>query len=142
MEPFSPQVKFFINLATVQSQVTRRFDRGLGGLGLSEFIILHAISLAPAQRMSRVELAVKVGLTPSGVTRLLLPMEKIGLVKRENDPQDARISLVAMAPGGRRKLEESAERAELLAAELLPASAMKQLKAFSSLLSEMGGKIA
>ena len=140
METLSPQIKFFINLATAQSQVTRRFDRGLGGLGLSEFIILHAISLAPGQQISRVELADKVGLTPSGVTRLLLPMEKVGLVKRENDPQDARISLVALAPGGRRKFEEAVERAELIAAELLPASSTRQLKAFSSLLSEMGGK--
>lgn len=130
-------VKFLFDLGKTQSILTRRFDSGLNGLGFSEFMILYSLSLVEDQKMRRIDLADKVGLTASGVTRLLAPMEKIGLVKREANTEDARVSYVMLAKGGKQKLSESLERAELLAEEIIPSGNTKKIKEFSELLNEM-----
>ena len=82
MKTISPSLGFFFNLAKIQAVMARKFDSKLNGLGLNEFIILYNLSLAEGSEMRRIDLAEKIGLTASGITRLLLPMEKIGLVKR------------------------------------------------------------
>ena len=92
--------------------VTRRFDGSLGGISFTEFMILYHLSQANDEKMRRIDLASKVGLTASGITRLLLPMEKIGLIKKESNAQDARVSFVLLALGGKTKLEEAVENAE------------------------------
>lgn len=79
--------------------MSRRFDAGLGGISLNECIILSSLLQAPENKMRRIDLAEKIGFTPSGITRLLLPMEKIGLVFREKNEHDARVSYVILAPG-------------------------------------------
>lgn len=50
-------------------------------------------------------------------------MEKIGLVKREQNQLDARVSYVAIAAGGKRKLAEALEDAEDVATQLKPTAA-------------------
>lgn len=57
--------------------------------------------------MRRNELAERVGLSPSGITRLLNPLEKIGLVEKESNPRDARVSLVTLSGSGRQVFEEA-----------------------------------
>ena len=47
-------------------------------------------------------------------------MEKVGLIKREANPADARVSSVALAGSGKRKLAEALPDAELLSDELIP----------------------
>lgn len=135
------QVKFFVNLAKIQSELNRKFDSGLGGLSLSEFMILLHLSNAEGEKLRRVDLAEKVGLTQSGITRLLLPMEKIGLVKKETDKTDARASFVKIANGGKTKLIDGLERAELLAEELLDGTSAKKLEDLSGILSSLGGTL-
>lgn len=110
-----------MDLARAQAIFARKFDRGLeGGLGMNDFMILFYLNQTPEEKMRRIDLAKKMGLTASGITRLLLPMEKIGLVRREGSELDARIKYVKLAPGGKRLLNESLETAESLAQELLP----------------------
>lgn len=130
-------VKFFLDLAQVQAVLTRRFDSGLGGLGQSEFMILLALSQSEGESMRRIDLAERIGLTASGVTRLLAPMEKVGLIKREANAEDARVSSVMLAKGGKQKLEEALERAEVLAEDVLPGGSGKKVKEFSEFLLEM-----
>lgn len=137
----SPALQFFLNLSKLQAVMNRRFDSGLGGLGLNEFIILLHLDQAPNAIMRRIDLAEKIGLTASGVTRLLLPMEKVGLVRKEVDEHDARVSLVVLAPGGKRRLEETLERAELLSNELVPAGKEKELALLSALFGKAGNAI-
>lgn len=50
--------------------------------------------------MRRIDLASSIGLTASGITRLVSPMEKIGLVQKERNERDARVSLVKITPAG------------------------------------------
>ena len=115
MTHLSSSFHFFLHLAKVQSVMTRRFESALGGLSLTEFMILYHLDEATNERIRRIDLAEKVGLTASGVTRLLAPMEKIGLIKREATETDARVSFVVLAPSGKRKLQEALENGEALA---------------------------
>lgn len=141
MDSITPPLKFFLNLAKVQSVLTRRFDSGLGGLGLSDFMILYHLRTAEGEKLRRIDLAEKIGLTASGVTRLLAPMEKVGLVKREIHKDDARVSYVLLAPGGRRRFNETIERAELISDELLEAAGVKKVSDFSDILVKLGGTV-
>lgn len=138
MLQISPSVKLFLDLAKIQSVLSRRFDNGLGGLGFNEFIILYQLSQSPDEQIRRIDLAEKIGLTASGVTRILLPMEKTGLVNSGSVEKDARVRNVILAPGGKRRLEETLERAELLAGEILTDAQLKKI----DLLSENVSKLA
>jgi DNA-binding MarR family transcriptional regulator len=139
--PISPAVQFFLSLAKIQAIMNRRFDSALGGLGLNELIILFYLSQAPDAKMRRIDLAEKVGLTASGVTRILLPMEKVGLIQKEVNEHDARVSLVMLALGGKNKLAEGLERAELLSKELIPEVKKEDLDVLSGILGKLGGTI-
>ena len=57
--------------------------------------------------MRRSELAERVGLSPSGITRLINPLEKIGLVEKELNPRDARVSLVTLSASGKQIYEDA-----------------------------------
>lgn len=120
-------VEFFVTLSKIQTVLSRKFDAKLNGISFNEFIILLQLSNSDEGRMRRIDLADKVGLTASGITRLLLPMEKIGLVKKQADPRDARASYISIAPGGKKKLEEGIERAELHFEDILSPAQNKQI---------------
>lgn len=139
MTTISSSIKFFLNLSKVQTIANRKFDSHLGGLGFSDFQILFHLSQAQDEKMRRVDLADKVGLTASGITRLLAPMEKVGLIKREANERDARVSFVVLAPGGKRKLAESLENAEALAKDLLSAAKAKNVSELNETLVDLGG---
>jgi len=140
MEKTSKSVKFLINLAKTQTILNNRFDRGLGGLGFSEFLILFNLREAEGQKMRRVDIADKIGMTASGITRLLLPMEKIGLVKSGPAEQDARVRSVILAGAGKQKLTEALERIEFLASEIIPSDKVKKINDFSEFIVELGGR--
>ena len=140
MSAINPAVKFLINMAKTQTILNNRFDRGLGGLGFSEFLILYHLSLADGQKMRRVDIADKIGMTASGVTRLLLPMEKVHLVKSGPSEQDARVRGVILATGGKEKLTEALERIEVLAEDIIPSSGKKMAENFSDFLVDIGGR--
>jgi DNA-binding MarR family transcriptional regulator len=134
-------LKFILDLAKIQAVLTRRFDAGLGGLGLTEMMILFQLSQAEGQKMRRIDLAEKIGLTASGVTRLLVPMEKIGLVKRDLNEHDARVRYVMLASGGKRKLSEGMERAELLAEDIIKRAGLEKVETLTEEIAKLAGKI-
>jgi DNA-binding MarR family transcriptional regulator len=130
-------LNFFLDMAKTQAIMERRFDSRLGGINFSWFIILNHLSASGDGKMRRIDLAEKVGLTASGVTRILLPMEKIGLVKRELSDLDGRVSYVALAAGGKKKLNEALERAEIMLEEIIPEGKIKKLEEMIKLLGEI-----
>jgi DNA-binding MarR family transcriptional regulator len=121
--------------------MSRKFDGKLGSLGLTEFLILFQLANAKEEKMRRIDLAESIGLTASGVTRLLAPMEKIGLVKREANAADARVSFVALAKGGKQMLADSLDNAEILAQSVLASSTKDEVAQASSLLIKLGGTV-
>ena len=136
MIKINKQLDFFLKLARVHAIVVRTFDSRLtGGIGFNDFVILYYLSQAPEERMRRIDLAEKVALFASGVTRMLLPMEKIGLVKREASDTDARVSYVKLASGGKRILEETLDRADMLCEEFLPSTTLEKKDDISEIFS-------
>lgn len=141
MTEVTAKVKLFLDLAKIQAILTRRFDNGLGGLGFNEFIILFQLSLAEKESLRRIDLAEKIGLTASGVTRLLLPMEKVGLVTSGASGSDARVRSVKLASGGKRKLSEAMERAEFLAEEILELAQIKDMEKLRESIAKLANSI-
>jgi DNA-binding MarR family transcriptional regulator len=136
MKTLSKQLKFFINQATVQARIARSFDNGLGnGIGFNDFIILYHLSQASEQKMRRIDLAEKMSMSASGITRTILPMEKIGLVQRVDSDYDKRVSFVKLAQGGKRLLEEAIERAEMKSEEFLPSTNIKEMNDLSEIFT-------
>lgn len=89
-------------LTTSAARFEKRMERSLflHGISFTEFQVLHQLSAAPEYKLSRIELAEKINLTASGVTRLLNPMEKNHLVTKQKNERDARISWVLMTKTG------------------------------------------
>lgn len=134
-------VNFFLEMTKFQTKLSRRLDSSLNGISLNEFIIMHHLNQNPDGKMRRTDLADKVGLTASGITRLLLPMEKIGLVSRESDKNDARVSYVVLARGGKTKLTEGLDRLEIFGEDLVSNAKLKKLEEATKLISELSRNI-
>lgn len=98
-----------ISIISLQSKIQKRVGAALSahGIGLSEYLVLNQLYIATNQKMRRSDLAEQVGLSPSGVTRLLNPMEKIGLIEKSYNPRDARVSLIALSETGKKITEEA-----------------------------------
>jgi len=110
MTSITQKMAFMINLWTINTLTSKRIDACLGsihGIGFTEYMVLFHLNNAHNKTMRRIDLAQNLGLTASGITRLVSPMEKIGLVKKDANPRDARVSLVKLTPAGGTILRES-----------------------------------
>ncbi|MBV2155469.1 MarR family winged helix-turn-helix transcriptional regulator [Kitasatospora sp. SUK 42] len=133
-----------LRLVRAQAAVVKRFDAslsGLHGVSLSDFTLLLHLSQAPGGRMRRVDLAEALGLTASGVTRGLAPLERIGLVSREAAARDARVAYAALTPTGRERLAEMLYTARQVAADLFAPDqwSSEDGTRLSTLLTRLGG---
>ena len=120
MTPQEKPLALCLELAKAYARMVRRLDGRLGslhGLSFGDFAILRQLGHAPEGRVRRVDLADQLGLTPAAVTRALVPLEKIGLVKREPDKNDARVGYASLTKAGERLLKEATESAELISEE-------------------------
>ena len=77
------------------------------GLSVNEFFLLLHLENAANNMLSRAELAKRMHLNASTVTRMAAPMEKIGLLGREVDSRDARLSYVVLTETGQTRLNEA-----------------------------------
>ena len=125
-----------MNIINLQNNIHKRIGGALSihGIGLSDYLVLHQLFIAPYQKMRRIDLAERVGLSPSGVTRLLNPMEKIGLIEKESNPRDARVSLVALSNAGKRVYEEATTSFQHASTTLFEPLDSKQLGILSELV--------
>jgi DNA-binding MarR family transcriptional regulator len=108
-----------LDLSLARTLVLRDVDASLGahhGVSLGDLAILLELRDAPGQRLRRVELANRLGITPSGLARQLQPLERIGVVARESHARDARLALVVLTDAGAR-IADDGEASGQLAAE-------------------------
>jgi DNA-binding MarR family transcriptional regulator len=136
---------FCLRLARAHATIIRRLDTVLGGhhgLSFGDFMLLHHLSKAPGGRLRRVDLADRQGLTASGVTRTLLPMEKTGLVARMADERDARVGFAAITPAGHNLLDNAMLTARESCAELLRHAPQDQLDGLTAVLGNIIGPAA
>lgn len=122
------EVEVIISLSLFHSKLQKKVDCQLGyhGISFTEYLIMNQLHSAPNKTMRRIELAENIGITASGVTRLLSPMEKIKLVKKEANPRDARVSLVKLTKAGEKLFNEASASFDHGAKELMePLSAVQ-----------------
>ncbi len=123
---------FALAIAAVWNSLERQLDGSLGairGVSFAEYRLLRALSEAPNSQASRIDVSRNVGLTASGVTRALRPLEKLGLVSTVKSKRDARLAMAKLTPAGRELVSDASsvvndtmtailERAPKLAAKL------------------------
>jgi DNA-binding MarR family transcriptional regulator len=134
--------EFCLRLARAHAVLLRRFDNALGsqhGISFGDFQLLNHLARAPGGRLRRVDLAERVGLTASGVTRTLLPLEKIGLVTRQPDPRDARVGFAAITPVGHEMVDNASAVVELVSREAVRGIAPEQVALLAAILGTIAG---
>src|SRR4051812_463211 len=75
-----------------------------GGLRRADAGVLKVLAKLGEQRSG--DIAARLGVDASVVSRQLTALEADGLVARRPDPADARVSLTALTPAGRLRLEK------------------------------------
>lgn len=106
----TPDQAAWVGLVQAHAAATRRLNADLveHGLTLSDYEVLLRLARAPGRRLRRVDLARSVLLTPSGITRLLGGLERVGYVERASCESDARVTYAALTDEGYEKLREAA----------------------------------
>ena len=79
------------------------------GLTLNAYEALLLLAHAEEGRLRPVDLAERLILTASGVTRLLDGLEEVGLIERATCASDRRVSYAVLTDTGRQKLESASE---------------------------------
>ena len=138
----SESLEFCLRLTRAYATLTRRLDNALSnlhGLSFSDFMILYYLDRAPESRLRRIDLAERLGVTASGVTRSLLPLEKLLLVTRQPDPRDARVGYASLTESGQQLLRYALVSVEPVAKEAIQMVSAEQLGPLSSLLAQLAG---
>jgi DNA-binding MarR family transcriptional regulator len=89
------------------SSITRQLNVELlaeHDLTLNDYEVLLHLVRAPERALRRVDLAERVLLTPSGITRLLDGLERAGYVEKRACELDGRVSYAVLTDAGYKKL--------------------------------------
>ncbi|NQY35973.1 MAG: MarR family transcriptional regulator [Alteromonadaceae bacterium] len=122
--------------------ISKKIENSLGsihGIGLTEYMVLHNLVNAPNKVLRRIDLADSVGRTASGVTRMLIPMEKLGLICKEASPRDARASLVKITTVGEEIFNDASLTLNQTSEQLLDRLDKEQIDTFFNLLNLIRG---
>lgn len=84
----------------ILSQVETQFEKA-GLIGYRSYEVLVALLYADGNRLRLSELADKVGLTRSGLTRMADRLEKDGYLRRDRSTEDGRGVYAHICPSGR-----------------------------------------
>jgi DNA-binding MarR family transcriptional regulator len=101
------QLDSWVSFLRAHAAITRELSAQLQrehGLTLNDYEVLLHLSYAEGGMLRRVDLAERVLLTASGITRLLEGLERCGYVSKETCASDARVSYAKLTPEGRAKL--------------------------------------
>jgi MarR family transcriptional regulator, organic hydroperoxide resistance regulator len=126
----SRSIDLFLALNLVHAGLKMKLDDDLGtlhGLSMSDFLVLHRLSLASGGRLPLSALVSDLGVPLSGVVRQLMALEKIGLLQRESDPMTDGRRCVAIRPAARRLVKEALASAELVCSAAFSSLAVEHL---------------
>jgi DNA-binding MarR family transcriptional regulator len=112
-------VSIALGAARIDAWLRKRLEPVLPGIGFTDFMILNELASVVGARLRPVDLANRLQLSASGVTRAILPLAKIGLVERASHERDARASYVAITQAGRERLEEALDQVDRVVGETL-----------------------
>ncbi|CAA0125303.1 Transcriptional repressor MprA [BD1-7 clade bacterium] len=139
MSDNSLEANFVIQNSILASKLAKKVDGQLSihGISFTEFMIMYYLDSAVLKTMRRIEIAEAVGISASGVTRVIAPMEKIGIVERESNRRDARQSLVKLSKAGQRLFADASVSFEDCSKSMLKSLSGNQLEKFI----ELSGKL-
>ena len=103
--PTTPQA--WISFLRAHASVTRALNAELvaeHGLTLNDYEVLLKLAQAEGRRLRRVDLAERVLLTASGITRLLEGLERQGLVRKASCSSDGRVVYAELTDEGYEQL--------------------------------------
>ncbi len=98
-----PAVRAWTRLLRAHAATTRLLSAQLQaqhGLTLNDYEALYVLSRAEGKRLKRIDLARRLVLTPSGITRLLEGLERAGLVERAACAHDLRVAYAQLTEKG------------------------------------------
>ena len=93
-------------------QVTRILDAELRSsheLSFAEYDVLLRLARAEDKKLTMSELAKRIMISPSGLTRVVDGLEEKGLVSRQRDSGDARVVTASLTSAGREKVRRAAQ---------------------------------
>lgn len=133
------KIDFLLQQNHLGTLIGKKLDLALSvhGINSTEFIVMYHLNNAQEKKLSRIALAEKVALTASGVTRVLLPMEKIGLVEKNINPRDARQSLVLLTENGQKIVHDAILTVECTAGTLFSLFNDDEILTLFSLLNRL-----
>jgi DNA-binding MarR family transcriptional regulator len=103
-------IQTWVRFLRAHAALTRRLNADLTathGLTLNDYEVLLHLAQAPERVLRRVDLAERLLLTPSGITRLLEGLEASGLVERARCAADGRVVYARLTDAGLERLRES-----------------------------------
>ena len=106
-----PELRAWKALIEVTTGVLATLDvelRAAHGLSIGEYEVLVHISEAPEHSLRMTDLAARLKLSPSGITRRIDGLVRDGLVERRQCPSDRRGSNAVLTEKGLLRLEEAA----------------------------------
>lgn len=106
-----------LEIAVVWQRLERQLTSALSqvrGISFAEFRILNALAEEDGARLTRVDLAARVGLTPSGITRALKPLEKLGMVETVRSERDSRLALAHLTRAGRNVVSDGRDAVDVV----------------------------
>jgi DNA-binding MarR family transcriptional regulator len=110
--PTATNLDSWVTFLRTHAAITRELSAQLQrehGLTLNDYEVLLHLSHADDGALRRIDLARRVLLTASGITRLLEGLERAGFVVKETCDSDARVSYAKLTPEGRAKLNAAAK---------------------------------
>ena len=103
-------VDAFVNLLRSHAGTSRELSADLlagHGLTINDYECLLLLSRAENRSLRRIDLASRLLLTASGVTRMLDGLEREGYVEKGSCASDARVTYAVLTDKGREKLEQA-----------------------------------
>jgi DNA-binding MarR family transcriptional regulator len=105
------EMRAWRGLVEAYAELTAALEADLvSGFGIDggDYAVLVNLSEAPDQRLRMCDLALRLHLSPSGLTRRLDGLVKAGSVARQPSEQDRRVTLAVLTDAGRETLEAAA----------------------------------
>jgi DNA-binding MarR family transcriptional regulator len=105
------QLEAWVSFLRAHAAITRQLNADLlaqHGLTLNDYEVLLHLAHSELGMMRRVDLAERVLLTASGITRLLDGLERAGFVEKASCSSDARVSYAKLTDAGKEKLKQAA----------------------------------
>jgi DNA-binding MarR family transcriptional regulator len=107
-----PGVDAWVGFLRAHAALTRALNGDLvniHGLTLNDYEVLLHLARAEDHQLRRVDLAERLVLTASGITRLLDGLERAGYVRKGQCSSDARVTYAVLTDNGFEKLKEASQ---------------------------------